>query len=638
MSIRGLTILSLLLATQCLAEEDVRHLASELGCVACHQASAEDTFLQPKRGPLLDHLGARLQPEWIRSFLTDPQKAQPNTTMPNMVAHLPESIRSETVENLTHYLLSDGGKKPPTPRNADPLGGEQLHKTIGCAACHGAQAPEVSHKYTFASLTAFLLDPLGTLPDGRMPSLNLSRDEAADIAAYWLRMKPKAPEPDHRPPFQIEPKRVATGKEAFETLQCAACHTRKGVEAQPLARTAFTPASDCKGPPHYTLTKSQKAALSDSTNPPPLDPTSRLDANLKAFQCTACHERGDTDPPNTNLFTGDDLLGDAGRLPPPITDAGRKLRRSWIAQVLEGKKRHRPYLDTRMPLYGMANVGHLPDLFALADQAPNVSPPSDNYLTEGHQLVGTVGGMGCITCHAWKENPGVSMHGPSISNIDKRLHFDWFKAYLIDPQGIRPNIVMPSFWPGGKSGNPNVLHDDTDQQIAAIWNFLNQGTEVPLGIPNPGSREFEIVPDDKPIVQRGFIKQGEQLHTSAIAVGFPNKVNFLYNAATCTPIVAWKGRFLDGYPLWFSRMNPSVTLPDNATSIPSEWPVQLRADAPIRFKGYRLDPKSGVPTFLSETANFFIEERISTDLERSLVIVERHIPNKRQVILSEIEL
>ena len=126
MSIRGLTILSLLLATQCLAEEDVRHLASELGCVACHQASAEDTFLQPKRGPLLDHLGARLQPEWIRSFLTDPQKAQPNTTMPNMVAHLPESIRSETVENLTHYLLSDGGKKPPTPRNADPMGGEQL--------------------------------------------------------------------------------------------------------------------------------------------------------------------------------------------------------------------------------------------------------------------------------------------------------------------------------------------------------------------------------------------------------------------------------------------------------------------------------------------------------------------------------
>ncbi len=167
-----------------------------------------------------------------------------------------------------------------------------------------------------------------------------------------------------------------------------------------------------------------------------------------------------------NLFTGDPLLGDAGRFPPTLTDAGRKLRPTWITQVLEGKKRYRAYLDTRMPLYGMANVGHLPDLFAQAHQAPEITHPPENHLTEGHQLVGTSGGMGCITCHAWQENLGVAMHGPSISAIGERLHFDWFKAYLIDPQRIRPNTLMPSFWPEGKSGNPNVLdgkHLPTDR-------------------------------------------------------------------------------------------------------------------------------------------------------------------------------
>jgi len=230
------------------------------------------------------------------------------------------------------------------------------------------------------------------------------------------------------------------------------------------------------------------------------------------------------------------------------------------------------------------------------------------------------------------------MHGPSISNIDERLHFDWFKDYLINPQSVRPNTLMPSFWPDGKSGNPNVLDGNTDQQIAAIWTFLNKGTETPLGIPNPGSREFEIIPMDKPIVQRGFVQNGEKLHTSAIAVGFPNKANFLYDAATCKPVIAWEGRFLDGYPLWFSRMNPSVTLPENAIAIPSNIPQHVAVETPARFKGYRIDPNSGMPTFLSETTNFIIEEKINANLERSLVIIERQNPNSRQEIEAKIEL
>ena len=638
MSHRGLAILALLLASPGLAAEDARYLASELSCLACHQASTKDTYLPPKRGPVLDGVGARLRSAWIRSFLTDPHKTHPETTMPDMIAHLPEAVRSETVENLTHYLLSDGGKRPSTPRNADPIGGQMLHKTIGCAACHSSEAPDVSHKYTFGSLTALLLDPLAVRPDGRMPSLDLSRDEAADIAAYWLRMEPTAPEPENHAPLVVNTEQVAAGKEAFETLRCASCHTRKGMETPPPVETPFMPEPGCEGPPHYTLTTSQREILSATTTPAPFTPTSRLHANLEAFQCTACHDRVGTKSPSSDHFTGDELLGDAGRLPPSLTNAGRKLRHAWMTQVLEGKKRYRPYLNTRMPLYGMTNVRHLPDLFAHADNAPFISTATDSYLKEGHQLVGTVGGMGCITCHAWKENPGVAMHGPSISNIDERLHFDWFKDYLINPQSVRPNTLMPSFWPDGKSGNPNVLDGNTDQQIAAIWTFLNKGTETPLGIPNPGSREFEIIPMDKPIVQRGFVQNGEKLHTSAIAVGFPNKANFLYDAATCKPVIAWEGRFLDGYPLWFSRMNPSVTLPENAIAIPSNIPQHVAVETPARFKGYRIDPNSGMPTFLSETTNFIIEEKINANLERSLVIIERQNPNSRQEIEAKIEL
>jgi hypothetical protein len=81
-----------------------RLLITELSCSACHRA--DDATLSPKRGPVLDGAGSRLQPDWIRSFLLSPTITKHGTTMPDMLAALPEENRTSIADAITAFLVS----------------------------------------------------------------------------------------------------------------------------------------------------------------------------------------------------------------------------------------------------------------------------------------------------------------------------------------------------------------------------------------------------------------------------------------------------------------------------------------------------------------------------------------------------
>lgn len=175
-------------------------LLGELNCVACHQA--DDTLIetiQPKQAPILSKVGERVRADYLRAYLADPHALKPGTTMPDLLAKLPESERNETVEALVHYLASTGGmtEARQSPQAIDR--GKTLFHEVGCVACHGPQEMELTGsatikplgdlagKYSVVSLTNFLHDPLAVRPSGRMPHLLLEREEAADIAQFLLR-------------------------------------------------------------------------------------------------------------------------------------------------------------------------------------------------------------------------------------------------------------------------------------------------------------------------------------------------------------------------------------------------------------------------------------------------------------------
>jgi len=180
-------------------------LLGELNCVSCHQADGRD--VTRKQAPILDHVAARVRVSYLRAFLHDPQSVKPGTTMPDLFRTDPE--RAQKIEALVQFLASTGALKQERPDAKSVAPGRDIYHTVGCVACHGPRdnqgkalkAPadavplgDLKAKYTIASLSAFLDNPHGIRPSGRMPKL-LNTAEAKSVANYLLQgVKVSAPQ------------------------------------------------------------------------------------------------------------------------------------------------------------------------------------------------------------------------------------------------------------------------------------------------------------------------------------------------------------------------------------------------------------------------------------------------------------
>ena len=161
---------------------------------------------------------------------------------------------------------------------------------------------------------------------------------------------------------------------------------------------------------------------------------------------------------------------------------------------------------------------------------------------------------------------------------------------------------MPSFWPEGKAANRDILGGDTDKQIASIYSFAKSANGEPEGFPVTANGAFEIIPKDRPVVQRTFM---EGVGTHAILVGFPSGTHLAYDGKNARPALAWKGKFFDAYNTWFSRFAP-FEKPIGSSIV--KWPAPSSSANDVRFDGYRLDAQ-GVPTFLLSVGGVRVEER-----------------------------
>ena len=602
--------------------EGGRLLYNELGCVNCHGGA---TGLPAMRGPALATVTQRVRSEWLRKFVADPASVHPGTVMPQVLAKADD----KTLVAIEHYLASlkpkAASKAAAKIMHVNGARGGELFNTLGCVACHAPgkdfiptegvpKASEFTHrsvgfadlkaKYSLDSLGAFILDPLKVRADGRMPKTAMDRQDSIDIAGYLLEFQGSDGRIDQPVVSIVADKNLAiAGRKAVIAAQCAACHDLpKDAAAKPVAlkknEGGCLEADHVKGP-RYALSDAQRASLKlflakkDESASPKL----AADLTLHALNCVACHERdgkGGPDVARKPYFQGDHNLGDTGRYPPPLTGIGGKLRPEWLAKVLAGENRVRPYLKTKMPQYGAATA-ELGKLLGVADARVALKFEGGDD-TAGRKLMGTQGGAGCITCHSWSDRPSLGIHGPDLSNVAARLQEGWLREYLINPAAYRPGTLMPSFWPAGQSFNPSILGGDTDKQIASIFKFIESANGEPEGFPQNRNGEFEIVPKDRPVVQRAFT---DGVGVRAILVGFPTGVHLAYDGDKGGPGLAWKGRFFDAYLTWYSRF-PTFEKPIGTQVV--AWPKPTG-----RFLGYRLDAK-GNPTFLNEQGGVKVEE------------------------------
>jgi mono/diheme cytochrome c family protein len=504
---------------------------------------------------------------------------------------------------------------------------------------------DISSKYSLRSLSMFLLAPQLSRPAGRMPNLKLQPHEAADIAAYLFSSKTHSKNTTGI--FLRSGKvnasgsdPVVTGRMYFEKLACVNCHEMKKLKPKPAkslmdldvkGEVRGCLADDVKGP-RFGLDEQQNVALieairsiqSKGLESVRADESTASWAMLQA-NCYACHERsgrGGVGPDQVAFFENLQQvdIGDEGRLPPPLDMVGKKLQRPWLEKVFEGKGDVRPHFLARMPIFqepakSLAKVLADEDTMRLvtklrSDDGEGVQAD----LNAGRDLLDA----GCIQCHAFRGESLPGTIGVDISDVEKRLNQGWFRAFLLNPAALKKNTRMPSFFPDGKSSQPHILNGSVPHQIESLWKYLNDPSQpLPSKLEQSRSQSFELVPGDKPVVLRTFM-EADSAGTNAIAVGFPQQVNFAWDADRLALSEIWIGKFLNAQGTWFDRFAPPA-IPLGSTRHPlsrssyghldENQKFQPLDEMILRFVGYLLDAK-GTPTFRYFVNEIEVEERL----------------------------
>ena len=400
------------------------------------------------------------------------------------------------------------------------------------------------------------------------------------------------------------------------------------------------PAAGClaenpgNGVPRFALSDAQRQAIRETLShrdrlARPLAPSEAVDRKMAVLDCYACHLRGDVGGPDADrnpyfLSAGFAEMGDEGRLPPHLNRVGAKLKPQWLREVLVNHGVVRPYMDTRMPQFGEANVGVLADLLPLADAGtvPAAASPEPAFDPEaaalGRRLVGTKGGFGCINCHLVTDVPSLGVPAIDLQFMFRRLRYDWFDLYLHDPAALRPGTRMPTFWPHNQSVLREELGGDTERQIATVWVYLSQGSQMPLPPGLLSRTAFNLDVADAPVVFRGFVTDvGER----SIAVGYPAQVNVAFDATGVRLAEAWHGKFINAQGVWDARGGRYTSpLGEDVVKFPpggplavlatpdAPWPAGEGPEAGYHMRGYRLDPKR-VPVFLYTAGGLSVEEQ-----------------------------
>ncbi|MSU33857.1 MAG: c-type cytochrome [Pedosphaera sp.] len=413
-------------------------------------------------------------------------------------------------------------------------------------------------------------------------------------------------------PLKIDAELAARGREHFGKLGCANCHDDLKVPAKSGIAFATLDSSrgclsEAAGPwPRFDLTAEQRGWVTKAlprAERPPLDDRQRIDKTLVTFNCLACHERsslGGIAPERSALFTGTQpALGDQGRLPPPLTHVGAKLKPEWLTAVLLRGKRQRDYLDASMPQFGEANVGHLVELFGKVDALEAVTIPKVANLEKsknaGYELVGTTG-LSCIVCHEYNGQKSGEMSALDIARVSERLQKNWFHLYLRQPSRFHPTVIMPTYWPDGQSVRPNILGGAAAQQIEALWTYLEDGVRArkPVGL-SRGSNELRV--GDVTEICRGQSSVGYR----GIGLGYPERINLAFDSGEMALRQLWKGEFASVDSGHFRpRGTDLISFPPGIPfhrlkSLDDNWPYKGKAnhsfpqDHGYQFRGYHLD-------------------------------------------------
>jgi mono/diheme cytochrome c family protein len=499
-------------------------------------------------------------------------------------------------------------KRKAMPRSSPTVrDGELLARSVGCLACHsigatkdgnplgtaslysGGNLTEIARKRPPEFFARWLADPAKINADHRMPMFKLTELEQADLGAYLATLGAASTTRERASEPQTEMKSHSFAKDVVElgrrlvaSHRCASCHrlpaddtlatTKVSLSIKPNWENSCFGAPDAaKYRPGYFLDAQQRASVGEylSQAEPKSHAKPTFDGRfvLAERNCITCHARGlgsgiaEHAPKITTV--DDELLPmQAALLPPSLNGVGDKLTEEAMTAAIELKRPPlRPWLKVRMPKFALApdELAALKSHLIDHDRIPDLPPPAASAKTEDDAATATAqrlaarrlvtsDGFGCTSCHKiGKAEPAgivnIAAHGTDLTLLGARLRKPWFDRWVRNPARIIPRMEMPAIQLPVKG----VLHDDIDEQLAAVWNVLNEpGFTPPLPNPVRIVRSRNVPDKDGKWTERAnvltdvFVVDGVT-YDSAVVIGLPNRHNVLFDLEHNRLAAWWTG-------------------------------------------------------------------------------------------------
>ena len=559
-------------------------LAHALRCARCHQTPAVQDSLGP--APSLQHFRDYIQPDWLTQRLQETEVNQAATQSSNHSQRMPSyGFSREEAQALTAFLFQNS--KNPKPggellEQGDVEAGKQIFASVGCIACHqadslgepglfdGGQLKEISLKRKDDFWLQWFKDPSLVNPHHRMPQVELSKEEEANVIAYLKSLEP----PRSTLVFDeyvFNEELGAKGKRLYEVSGCANCHEAKPAEKKlPLTfdhvAGCLESADRSLNRPGYTLTEMDARALQEFFTKVKSSNSDTTQALLvKQNNCFQCHARnelpgiaGQLDQITASVSELDALK--PALTPPSLNGVGDKLNDQALVSAISRKESaRRPWLHVRMPQFGFADtkMRELVDWFVEKDRVPDAFiqlhasidstpvgelPELEELHQAGSRLV-TTDGFGCTSCHqvgsVIPPKAPLNAKGPDLSMLNTRIRKVWFNRWVSNPARIVPRMEMPSV----QLAVRGVLDNHLPSQLEAIWETLNKADFEP---PTPGAiriaRQSGIAGADPGVKMiTDVVYHRDVQYIKPALIGLRNRHNLLFDMEAGTFLGWWQG-------------------------------------------------------------------------------------------------
>jgi mono/diheme cytochrome c family protein len=374
----------------------------QMFCSTCHTLAVtragETKLIGGDIGPELTKVGSKVNPDWLLTWLRDPQGYLPHTRMPRY------GWSDEDLYEVTQYIttkLTDSALLSGVPQLGGPTEqeiqlGRRLFLEKGCATCHlieglnpqkdfgpdlsalgGKNASEldfgaakIPHNLV-AYVQAKLQDSTSVNPAARMPQYNWNPSDLDAITTALLSMK---------------------GPPATSTLRNLVV---------PRKEVGFHPAGS-------------------------------FGEVYERYKCDACHK----------------FNGYGSDLAPDLTYEGSRAQRQWLVDFLKNPQTLRPTLILRMPQFNMSDkdAETLADYMTMVLQHPDANPAAVDAKQFTHAMIILgkqlyEGKYQCQSCHTIGGAGGYV--GPNLNNAGSWLTPAWIEAWLRNPQALIPDTIEP---------------------------------------------------------------------------------------------------------------------------------------------------------------------------------------------------